>query len=88
MPPKPSRNTERAWTEALEVTIAEPDRPEGDGWMSTNEIVADRKLNPRGLSRKTMQEYLKTKVNCGKLESVWGFSENRRRARFYRPVFN
>jgi hypothetical protein len=86
MPQKPSRNTKRAWTEALEITITSPDRPKGDGWMSTTEIVADRKLNPCALSRQTMQEKLKQKVNCGKLEVVWGLSENRKRARFYRPV--
>ena len=85
MPPKPSRNTKRAWTEALEITISSPDRPEGDGWMSTNEIVADKELNPSGLTRQTMQQNLSRWVLCGKLESVWGLSENRKRTRFYRP---
>jgi len=88
MPQKPSRNTKRAWTEALEITITSPDRPEGDDWMSTNEIVADRELNPSGLCRQTIQEKLKKKLNCGELESVWGLSENRKRTRFYRPVLN
>jgi hypothetical protein len=85
MPPKPSRNTKRAWTEALEITITSPDRPEGEGWMSTSEIVADKELNPCGLTRQTMQENLRRKVDCGKLESAFGLSENRKRTRFYRP---
>ncbi len=85
MPRKRSINTKRAWTEALEITITSPGRPEGDGWMSTNEIVADKELNPSGLTRKTMQENLRKQVDCGKLESAFGLSENRKRTRFYRP---
>ena len=86
MPCKTSSNTKRAWTEALDVTICSSDRPKGEGWMSTSEIVADRELNPTSLTRQTIQENLSNKVLSGKLESVWGLSENRKRTRFYRPV--